>query len=680
MVGDVGIGAEEPIRIQSMTTTRTSDTEATARQVAELASAGCEIVRVTVPSVAEAQSLEALRERLESLGVVVPLVADIHFNPAAALIAADFVEKVRVNPGNYADSKRFAVREYAEEEYAAEVERVRERFLPLVEKCARLGRAMRVGTNHGSLSDRIMNRYGDSPLGMVESALEFVRFARDAGYHDVVLSMKSSNPFVAIQAYRLLADRMAGEGLDHPFHLGVTEAGDGDDARIKSAIGIGSLLADGIGDTVRVSLTEDPVAEIPVARALVAPFDRLRGQPAQPEPAADLEDPREPHEYRRRESIELAVGERRLGGEHPVQVWLDLSPAGDGSALAERVRRHVAWEDGDDTRADVAHLSLRGTADLDALEAVRPALWNAAGRAALAVTVDAELALSEPAVERILAVAGLVLLRPRDAPDVGWAGGIGRVAARVRAAGASFGVSIGPAEVSPALAGRSSVEALARSAAEAVSVTAGAVRGMPLLAIEPDPRESPVHVYRLAWTLLAEQGHDAVPFLLVDRSASDPEAEPLLEGAARLGGLLADGMGDAVRIDGTDAETALARGFGILQATRLRMSRPDYIACPSCGRTLFDLEEVTARIKRATGHLKGVKIAIMGCIVNGPGEMADADFGYVGAAPGKINLYVQKTCVEKNLPTEEADRRLVELIKEHGRWVEPPVGSPAGGG
>jgi (E)-4-hydroxy-3-methylbut-2-enyl-diphosphate synthase len=679
MIGSVGVGGDEPIRVQSMTTTDTGDVEATALQTLRLAEAGCEIVRVTVPNMADAQALGAYRARLEQLGVTVPIVADIHFNPAAALFAADFVEKVRVNPGNYADSKRFAVREYSDGEYAAEIDRIRERFAPLVEKCRRLGRALRIGTNHGSLSDRIMNRHGDSPLGMVESALEFVRICRELGCHDLVLSMKSSNPFVAIQAYRLLAERMAAEGMDYPFHLGVTEAGGGEDGRVKSAIGIGSLLAEGLGDTVRVSLTEDPCLEIPVAQALVLPYNRAR-EAARVGGVPSMADARPARAYERRLTDEIAIGSTRAGGERRVQVWCDLGAASSGAlALAERARELVTATPTDDPLADVAHVRLEREADLAAIEAVRPALWQHDGTRPLAVTATADLLASPAALDRTIAAASILVVGPAGRDAVGWTAGVSRAAAAARRAGKAFGVEIDASAVSPAHAALDPDEALARSAADAVAAARESTGELPLLAVLPPPTWNPGRAVRLACELLDRRGMGRAPLLLVDASAADSGcAAPLLETATRLGGLLADGYGDVVRVEACDSRDAVARAFGVLQATRLRMSRPDYISCPSCGRTLFDLEETTARIQAATGHLKGVKIAIMGCIVNGPGEMADADFGYVGSSPGKVNLYVRKDCVEKNIPMQDADRRLIELIKAHGRWQEPRAAPVAG--
>ena len=573
-VGNVGIGGTHPIRVQSMLTCDTMDTAACIQQTLELVEVGCEIVRITAPTVKDAANLEHIVAGLRAKGCQVPIVADIHFKPEAALEAAKWVEKVRINPGNYADKKRFDVREYTDAEYAEELERIRERFVPLVTLCQQRRVAMRIGTNHGSLSDRIMNRYGDSPLGMVESALEFARIARDCGYHDFVFSMKASNPKVMIAAYRLLVARMDALGPDwnYPVHLGVTEAGDGEDGRIKSAIGIGSLLADGIGNTIRVSLTEDSVHEIPVAAALVQTIavgaiapDRASATHAhadQPAPSHN------PFEYRRRESTSVSAQTFNLGGTELIRVAL---PAALQDALLKRI---AEGHDPGEYRPELA-----------------------------AETVP------------------LVAVDPRDAEAV-----------------ASL-----KAEESPRL----------------VTVT----DGIPM---------EPVHAFRL----LAAGIESRHPILLKDTLT--PEKRPastldaLLRSSAVLGSLICDGIGDAIFLRNEPAPGAALRlGYNILQASGARIFKTDYVACPSCGRTLFNLQETTAKIKAATAHLKGVKIAIMGCIVNGPGEMADADFGYVGGAPNKINLYVGKKAVKFNIPEGEAVTRLKELIAEHGKWVDP---------
>ena len=567
MVGGLGFGGSHPVRVQSMITSDTMDTEACVAQTLRLVEAGCEMVRITAPTVKDAANLAIIRRELNRLGCAVPLVADIHFKPEAAMEAAKWVQKVRINPGNFADSKKFNVRDYTDAEYEAELERIRERFTPLVRLCRERGVAMRIGTNHGSLSDRIMNRFGDSPLGMVESALEFARIARDLGYHDFFFSMKASNPKVMIAAYRLLVTRLSEEGADwnYPIHLGVTEAGDGEDGRIKSAIGIGSLLSDGIGDTIRVSLTEDSHHEIPVARALAALF---AGTGLEAPPVRVAEPAWDPFDYARRDSRRIELP----GIAAPV-------PLGEGEVVRVVVPRRV-----DEA---VAHKRA-------ALGDYQPEL----------ILEDIPLAeidpLSEEEVEAMNAVTEPRLITVRD------------------------GVSLGP------------------------------IAAFRLLASRVDPRH---------------------PILLKDTLDPSPSGEfldHLLGSATVLGSLLCDGIGDAVLLRTEEAPgQSLRLAYNILQAAGVRIFKTDYVACPSCGRTLFNLQETTACIKASTAHLKGVRIAIMGCIVNGPGEMADADFGYVGGAPGKINLYVGKQAVKFNIPEGEAVERLVDLIKEHGKWVEP---------
>jgi len=575
MVGHVGVGGANPIRVQSMITCDTMDTGASIAQTIELAEVGCEIVRITAPTVKDAANLQHIVAGLRARGCDVPIVADIHFKPEAAMEAAKWVDKVRINPGNYADSKKFKIIEYTDEQYSAELERIRERFSPLVRLCQERGIAMRIGTNHGSLSDRIMNRYGDTPLGMVESALEFARIARDLNYHALIFSMKSSNPKVMIAAYRLLVARLREEGADwnYPIHLGVTEAGEGEDARIKSAIGIGSLLSDGIGDTIRVSLTEDSIHEIPVARALVEGIANKRVEAPLPNETANFALSYDPFSYQRRSSATIAVtgvgdssSEIKIGGEETVRVAIRRQNFEKIAHKVDRMgdyRPEFVYEDSDivelDPRDDAAISALNRTAD--------PKL--------VALANDLDLPL---------------------------------------------------------------------------------IAGYRLLAAKLEPRH---------------------PILLKDRLtiAQDPEAEflpTLLAAATNIGSLLCDGIGDAILVQGEHGPgQALRLSYNILQAAGTRIFKTDYVACPSCGRTLFNLQTTTARIKAATLHLKGVKIAIMGCIVNGPGEMADADFGYVGGAPGKVNLYVGKTAVKFNIPEAEAVDRLQDLIREHGKWVDP---------
>jgi (E)-4-hydroxy-3-methylbut-2-enyl-diphosphate synthase len=582
LVGGVGVGGDNPIRVQSMTTTRTSDTEATVAQTLRLVDAGCEIVRITAPTVADAKNLGAIKAELERRGVRVPLVADIHFSPAAALEAALHVDKVRINPGNFADSKTFATREYSDDQYSAELARIEERFKPVVLRCKERGIAMRIGTNHGSLSDRIMNRYGDTPLGMVESALEFMFICEKHAYFDVIFSMKSSNPKVMVQAYRLLAARLDALGKPYPFHLGVTEAGEGEDGRIKSAVGIGSLLEDGIGDTIRVSLTEDPEAEVPVAFALA----RRYPVPIAPEPLAT-----DPFTYTRRPALPVRIGDQTIGGSESPRVFASVPLDGTGLAVARRLLVPVSKKL---PKPDILTVSIGGDGDLSALVELRAGLT----RAGLDAPIVARTASADLAARAVGLIDGLVV-----APDGG---------------------------ETPA-----GVPTIVELRADSASALISAARGF--AAERPD-----------------------VPVLLVAPSSD------LLEAAIALGSPLADGIGDAVEVPGN-----LLLAFNVLQAAGARVSKTDYVACPSCGRTLFDLQSTTARIKARTDHLMGVKLAIMGCVVNGPGEMADADFGYVGGAPGLVNLYVGKECVERGVPEADADLRLVELIKARGRWKEP---------
>ena len=577
------VGGPEPVAVQSMTTTNTLDVAATVAQTLALAEVGSQLVRITAPTVKAAQALGAIHAQVRAAGCTVPLAADIHFQPAAAMEAVKHVEKVRINPGNYVDSKAFRQREYSDAEYAAEVRRVHDRFRPLVIEAKARGVALRVGTNHGSLSDRIMNRFGDSPLGMVESAIEFLQVCEIEDLRDVVLSMKSSNPAVMIESYRLLAARLAALGWDHPFHLGVTEAGEGEDARIKSAIGIGSLLRDGIGDTIRVSLTESPLAEIPVARALVRLCARTElADIAAPEPTPPL--PYDPFEYTRRETTPVPFGVHRIGGESPVLAMVGL-PEG----FAARA----------DAGAELARLAMPTAPGLPALEGV------------LVPAADAEYA---DALRR--AVPGLAVTVD-DAASMN--------TARIETCGG-----------------------------EVVSL-----------------RDAGVAAHRTEAARMAAAGDRRPLIVHVDLPADADDA--VLLAASVAGPLLTDGLGDALRLRGPQSPARLLElTLAVLQSARLRSSRTDYIACPGCGRTLFDLESTTQRIKARTGHLPGVKIAVMGCIVNGPGEMADADFGYVGSAPGLVNLYVGREIVERSVPEAEADDRLVALLRDHGRWLEPP--------
>ena len=680
-IGDVGVGGSEPIRVQSMTTPATTDVAATVAQIEAMMAAGCEIVRVTVPSAADAEALPAIREGLRRRGLSVPLVADIHFSPQAAMLAVPHVEKVRINPGNFADKKRFDIREYSDAQYAAELERLEEKLTPLVKACSQRGVALRIGTNHGSLSDRILNRYGDTPMGMVESALEFVRICRRLDFHEMVLSMKASHTMVAIQAYRLLAARMDAEGMDYPFHLGVTEAGDGEDGRIKSAIGIGALLDDGIGDTVRVSLTEDPVAEIPVAQALVAPYNRMNlpGQPelSLAETIPSLSEQRRPYEYLRRSTDEVAVGSVTCGGDSPIRVESLLSgPPGDPSAAAAILNTLAGSGAGPETRCEILEVVLRDPGEVDALEE----FVDLAARLAPALAITARPtaaflhAEAKGAFARLLGKVHRVAFRVQSPlnEDGLLKRGIGLDLARLAGTPICWVLTPGTEPADAHAAAQLAVDLLEKTRRAGLTQTQ--------VALEPGFSPGGVHAYRILAAHLAEAGLHP-PLILVNRQEPGDEEGTLAVGT-QMGSLLCDGIGDAVRIESLapggrrsdryqDLGQARDLSYTILQGTRLRIVKTEFISCPSCGRTLFDLEETTRRIKDRTGHLKGLKIAIMGCIVNGPGEMADADFGYVGWGPGKVALFVGHEMVAKDIDLAEADERLVQLIKDHDRWIDP---------
>lgn len=658
MVGDVGVGGLYPLRVQSMTTTNTQDVAATVKQAIALAEVGCEIVRVTAPNKAAARALKDIRSEFSAAGFAsVPLVADIHFLPSAAMEAVEHVEKVRVNPGNYADKKKFAVQEYSDSAYEEELARLHEAFSPLVKRSRELGRAMRIGTNHGSLSDRIMNRYGDTPLGMVESALEFLRIAESHDYHAIVLSMKASNPKVMIEAYRLLVKRMAEESMHYPLHLGVTEAGDGEDGRIKSAIGIGSLLLDGLGDTIRVSLTEDPVYEIPVAQALAAkamatwsgdtvPADQFPIEPA---------DPLDPFHFNRRDVRSLDLGDGALvGPEQPPRVIVSAPDVAALPDFATALKNPTLK----DNPPEGIRVPIETPADLKTLRDLSldlPATF-------LVLDLNPDLTVDDLAPTLEAASGSLILLR--------------EFASGSSALLASW---LDQLRASPrhTLAVAASPAALASLAS--VLTTAGEARVIVTLADHRPSPQSPEHAVgtyrRLAATL---HTHGSRTPLWIRNTPGTALAgdksflSRLLDASMLTGSLLCDGLGDMVSLETEgDAVRAVKLAYNVLQGAGARITKTEFVACPSCGRTLFDLQSTTQRIREQTGHLKGVKIAIMGCIVNGPGEMADADFGYVGGAPGKINLYVGKTCVQYNIPQKNADARLIELIREHGKWVDP---------
>jgi (E)-4-hydroxy-3-methylbut-2-enyl-diphosphate synthase len=646
MVGNVAVGGDNPLRLQSMTTTRTQDTDATVEQAIRIIRAGGEIVRITAPTEVDARNLKNIKASLVAKGYRHPLVADIHFRPEAAMEAAEHVEKVRINPGNFADFKAFKILEYTDKDYAEELERIEERFTPLVMKMKRLGRALRVGTNHGSLSDRIMNRFGDTPEGMVESALEFVRICRKNDFHDIILSMKASNPKVMIAAYRLLAARMAEENMDYPFHLGVTEAGDGEDGRIKSAVGIGSLLEDGIGDTLRVSLTEDPELEVPVAKRLA---DRFNGR----KPTSYLRGAAEPcgecfhtpnfYHYARRESREISVGPIRLGGEQPPRVINNASRLGLAPETLLSVME-VQLKSSKNVPPEILEWDVRTPGDAEALKSFRRKIQFETSRLGYLARLE------EPGLlaEAVSTADGIILPLSGKTDPV-------EAARAARAAG------------KPLFLEAPDADALLE-AARAAQAAGGDIA----LSLMGNDASNLLHQWRhaasQAWV---KEGR----FPLWIQSPSQPEPEEtLLQSATLAGALLCDGLGDAVRIGrGGDLAEDLRLAYNVLQGAGSRITKTEFVSCPSCGRTLFDLQTTTERIKRQTGHLVGVKIAIMGCIVNGPGEMADADFGYVGGGLDKINLYVGKDCVEKGIPTERADGRLIELIKIHGKWTEPAL-------
>ena len=639
-VGNVPLGGENPIRIQSMTITDTMDTQATVEQTIRMVESGCDYVRITAPSKLEAQNLENIKKELRAQGYEVPLIADIHFTPNAAEIAARIVEKVRVNPGNYADRKKFEVFEYTDDQYEAELERLRNKFTPLVKVCKEYGTAMRIGTNHGSLSDRIMNRYGDSPLGMVESALEFVRICEDLNYYNIVLSMKASNPQVMVQAYRLLVEKMKEEGMNYPLHLGVTEAGGGEDGRIKSSVGIGALLEDGLGDTVRVSLTEDPEYEAPVAILLVDRY-KQRENHAEIKPIEDP--PFNPYEYEKRLSFETAgIGSSNVAGvvaDYSRREIKDYKYLTDIGYFYDAVTDK--WNMGDMT-PDLIYLG-KQTLSFDIPNGLRAiydySYWlTSKEKKSGSPLLNVQEFINSEIAENILKFVSVDLK----------------------------------------------------------SLTTDFINKIKdennLVLILTTENEHGMAEQRRAFFELIN--NEISTPVIIKRSYNNLTPDQFrLYASTDLGALLIDGYADGVwaevnnffpnEINGKytrkfikeeSKEKIINRTlFGILQAARVRISKTEYIACPSCGRTLFDLQETTEMIRKRTEHLKGVKIAIMGCIVNGPGEMADADYGYVGSGVGKITLYRKKNIVKRNIPSRDAVNALIQLIKEDGKWIETPV-------
>lgn len=623
-IGEVPLGGDNPIRVQSMTTVDTMDTMGSVEQTLRMVEAGCEYVRITAPSIKEAQNLENIKNELRKRGCKVPLVADIHFTPNAAELAAKIVEKVRVNPGNYADKKKFEEIDYTDAAYLSELQRIEEKFSPLVEICKVHGTAMRIGTNHGSLSDRIMSRYGDTPLGMVESALEFIRICERMGYYDLVISMKSSNPQVMVQAYRLLVNKLDEEGLQpYPLHLGVTEAGEAEDGRIKSAVGIGTLLEDGLGDTVRVSLTEEPEVEAPVAKIMVG---RLIGKKQHAAIPAIDQYAIDPFNYTRRNTHEVA----NFGAEQVPRVIADFSAIKNIQVKDLKAIGHFYLPELDkwsmnDLGADYIY---SGSSPIDFMlpnglkEVMDYAVWQT----------------QDDKVNKLPLFEGIDYFSAAD----------------------EHHDSLNFVHVSvDSFDGFDKLDALSNV----------------VLLLSSDNKHTVASIRRFMAELLNRRL--TVPCILKFKYEDHGEDATLIHSATDAGALLVDGLGDGILL--TPHQTASIpfirtlnnAAFGILQAARTRITKTEYISCPSCGRTLFDLQETTAMIRKRTDHLKGVKIGIMGCIVNGPGEMADADFGYVGSGKGKITLYKGKEVVKRGVPSERALDELIELIKDNGMWVEP---------
>lgn len=635
-IGNVPMGGDNPIRIQSMTTVDTMDTIGSVEQTIRMVEAGCEYVRITAPSIKEANNLAEIKKELRRRGYDVPLVADIHFTPNAAEAAARIVEKVRINPGNYADKKKFDQLNYTESAYQAELERIYTKFAPLVKICKEYGTAMRIGTNHGSLSDRIMSHYGDTPEGMVESAMEFIRICEDLHYYNIVVSMKSSNPQVMVRAYRLLVEKMVAEGMNYPLHLGVTEAGDGEDGRIKSAVGIGTLLEDGLGDTVRVSLTEEPELEAPVAIALVNRY-YARAAESRTTSAIPLVDAFHPTPA----AYLTTEVNTFIGGSLVPRVVVDISCKNlkDPNILTEVGYKYDPW-------LDKYHMGEQSV-DFVYLADKLPS-FTMPGNLKQLYNYQTWLSIKDKAnIHPLYTLGDFVDARLRD-PSLNL----------IRIRNADLGTSL--------------FEALPLDKTIVFVLETDEPHGM------ADQREFFATLSELGLDnpVIIRRHYPVAEFSGPQGNLMDSE-EPLsklqLYAATDMGGLLIDGMGSGIWIDSpaTPVDKLVSAAFGILQATRSRISKTEYISCPSCGRTLFDLQETTQMIRARTNHLKGLKIGIMGCIVNGPGEMADADYGYVGAGPDKITLYRGKEVVKRNVSSTNALDQLIEIIREDGRWIDP---------
>ena len=621
-IGDVPLGGDFPIRVQSMTTTDSMDTKATVEQSIRMIEAGCEYVRITAPSIKEAQNLAEIKKELRKQGYTTPLIADIHFTPNAALEAARIVEKVRINPGNFADRKKFQEIEYTDQSYNDELERIHDRFAPLVKVCKEEGCALRIGSNHGSLSDRILSRYGDTPLGMVESAMEFIRICENYNYHEIILSMKSSNTRVMVQAYRLLVNKMHAEGMNYPLHLGVTEAGEGEDGRIKSAVGIGTLLEDGLGDTIRVSLTEDPEYEIPVAKSLV---DRYTHRKEHEKIAVKIDFDLSPFEYQPR----ITHSVLNIGGDNVPRVMVDLALEPEVTQITLSQLGYQYFENEDkwgigDFACDYIFINkMKINFDLPGTLGVVQAysVWKNKREQQHYPQINTTEYLENSSFHPQLNFLYLTL-----------------------------------ADLSEDLIKKLKNDLTA------------------VLIIDTYNEHGMVEQRQIFRELLAQKCSTPV---IIGRYYGDlPSANMQLFSATDMGALLIDGLGEGVFIAAENCgplSIVNQTAFGILQASRTRISKTEYISCPSCGRTLFDLQETTALVRNRTSHLKGIKIGIMGCIVNGPGEMADADYGYVGTGVGKISLYRGQNVVQPNLPMEEAVDALIDLMKEDGVWVEPEM-------
>mgnify|MGYP001376143729 FL=1 len=615
MVGDIAIGKDNPIRVQSMTTTDTMDTKGTIAQSIRMIDAGCEIVRITAPSIKEAKNLKMIRDGLRDKGYKTPLVADIHFTPNAAEVAAEIVEKVRINPGNFADKKKFEMRDYSDRDYEDELVRISERFTPLIKICKDNSTAMRIGTNHGSLSDRILSRYGDTPLGMVESAMEFIRICEYWNYHDIILSMKASNTQVMVQAYRLLINKMNEEGMNYPLHLGVTEAGDGEDGRIKSAVGIGALLEDGLGDTIRVSLTEEPEYEIPVAKFLV---DRYHNRNKSKKSLNKINIPYDPYFHIRRSTSTI----HNIGGKNVPRVFSDLSNLNNitPNSLASLGYLYSEEEDKWHISDQAVDYMLIGKNNLGfelpglATTIQHHSIWNKESASFPIFTMNSYKNSSNRSD-----ILNFILIQEEFSEEIKLI-----------------------------------------------------LKNDDSLVIILNNNEKHIIMNHRRFIIELINNRIQTPVIIQKNYELDLASDFQLDCAIDLGSLMIDGLVDGINVQySPDISLSNQTSFGVLQASRLRISKTEYISCPSCGRTLFDLQSTTNEIRSVTDHLKGVKIGIMGCIVNGPGEMADADYGYVGTGVGKISLYKGQEVVKKNIPTQEAVNALINLIKDNGDWIDP---------